>query len=210
MTLPRPLGQVELRDLGKSVIVDIQTAFNNVSIEDGVTISEAYAIDSYQTEEVIREARKRDTYSKWQDLDTVSMDPGGSALTFMDPIGFRFHFPAYLIHDIHERIGIGTVQASNCEPLFYLQADGESSLRYFSLFNYEQKRCCALFLVFVAELDYADYFISTSEITHHILEDVYAYGSPLRIMHVSWWRYFSEEEQRHLIHRWTFLNSEPT
>lgn len=132
-------------------------------------------------------------------------------MSFMDPVGFHFHFPAYLVHDIRIHIGVLTNGHCNFDPFYRLQADGEKGQSYFTNFNKDQRRCCALFLLFRAELEYIEYinyFPGEGE-TEYILNELYDYGTPFRILHVAWWEFLTDEEKRQLTGRWLLLNSEP-
>ncbi|MEL6498346.1 MAG: DUF6714 family protein [Planctomycetota bacterium] len=139
----------EIHEFGESVLEEIARAFRGVSIKGGVTISEAYAIDDYEPDDVRAAARASDTYQKWTDVD-VRQDMGGSALTFMDPIGFRFHLPAYMSLVVRVELGDVPNTDSNClikfEQSWMFEQSNELHSEQFSIFDHAQRRAVARFL----------------------------------------------------------------
>ncbi len=148
----------ELRRRRDSLIAQIERDFAGVSREGGVSISEAYALDDWESDEVCAAARASDTYSDWKTLDVAKLDPCGIWHSFMDPIGVRFHLPAYLCFTLrHGLWQFGPTVDSNAyasEFLFLL--DTEWTQQKYALLTAPQRRCVARYLSFQAEMQDSD------------------------------------------------------
>ncbi|RYG46716.1 hypothetical protein EON79_09415 [bacterium] len=100
MTADLPRFVVVERD---ALIAEIYAAFADVDREGGVSWSEAMAIDNYEPLEVREAARARDSEDGWQ---TLVDDPDfyyhdcSSEWSFLDPIGFRYYLPVFLIKSV--------------------------------------------------------------------------------------------------------------
>jgi len=174
-----------------SLIAQIERDFAGVSREGGVSISEAYAIDDYEPEEVRAAARLADTYSRWNGIDIAKEDPAGSALSFFDSIGFRFHLPAYMCFKLrhgHQCLG-SHIDSNALMSEFHLRIENDHVRQKLSLLSASQRRCVARFLVFEA---YA------SE-----LENLG--GDYLRVLRADWLRHLPSGEQKRLQARWPQL-----
>ena len=78
----------------------IEQAFDGVSREGGVSLHEAYVIDNYGDEEERAAARLKDTDSRWQDVDLSQIHALDIPMFFMDPIGFRYYLPVFLVAEL--------------------------------------------------------------------------------------------------------------
>lgn len=97
----------------QALIDEITAAFDGVSREGGVSLHEAQVIfDCLPLENGISSfhevaetasaeeraaARLKDTETRWQDVPDEDIAYGDSCLHFLDPIGFRYYIPAYII-----------------------------------------------------------------------------------------------------------------
>jgi hypothetical protein len=79
------------------LIADIEAAFDGVSREGGVSLHEAGVIDDYGSDTDRAQARLRDAEVRWQDVPEDDLWQEMSEHTFLDPIGFRYYLPAFLI-----------------------------------------------------------------------------------------------------------------
>lgn len=86
---------IERRD---TLIASIRDSFADVSRAGGVSISEARAIDDNESVDACRRARERDKDEHWWEIQLPDADLSGSAMSFMDPIGFHYHVPAYMTY----------------------------------------------------------------------------------------------------------------
>ena len=89
----KPIHQPQISNL----ITEIQTAFKNVSRENGISLNEAWVIDDYGDEEERAEARANDTDTEWQQVPDDDIYFGHVCLSYFDPIAFRYYLPAYMI-----------------------------------------------------------------------------------------------------------------
>ena len=207
--LPEPLSEETLADMGENLIAEIRSAFAGVSIKGGITLTEAYAIDNYEDAATRSRARAQDTYTDWTKIDVCRLDPGQSALSFIDPIGFRFHLPAYMCRIIKQQTThqlSGFLDLERLLPTFQIAND--YGKRMTAEFDQAQFAACARFLIYVAE----EQFTRESEYcedTERLAKDMYDYQSPLRIMRVAWWQYLSEKERLALLIRWPVLQEDP-
>jgi hypothetical protein len=81
----------------QALMEEITAAFDGVSRENGVSLSEAWVIDDYGSDEERAEARKEDTETRWQDVPDEDIAYGYSCLSFLDEIGFHYYIPAYMV-----------------------------------------------------------------------------------------------------------------
>jgi hypothetical protein len=140
-----------------ALIEEITAAFDGVAREDGVTLSETYVIDDYGSPEERAEARKEDTETRWQDVPDESIVYADAALSFLDPKGFRYYIPAYLIWYLRKMDGKERNSSETFESVIYgltIQNDSaidDYSFPRFRLLNSQQSRAIAHFLQFEAE-----------------------------------------------------------
>jgi len=80
-----------------NVIAQITKAFSKVSREGGVSLHEADVLDAYGSDEECAAARAIDTDTKWQEVPESDIEENYSILSFLDPIGFRYYIPAYMV-----------------------------------------------------------------------------------------------------------------
>jgi len=123
----------------KKVLKQIEIAFENVSLEDGVSLHETLEIDDYRKVLPNSIARRLDVVDDWKRLigsRTITKFCWNGGISFLDAKGFRFHIPAYLIVEIRShRLGdISNTMISNLTCPNELRLDG------FALFSLEQKK----------------------------------------------------------------------
>lgn len=134
-----------------ALIADIQTAFKGVSRTDGVSWSEAEALDGYPHNRMDpQQEREKDREKKWEDLVD---DPAWDAETgicsewsFLDSIGFRYYLPPAMIRNL---------RSGESESLcFHLTLHGvfhNSCLQSWQLFDAQQCRCVSAFILFMRD-----------------------------------------------------------
>lgn len=141
----------------QALIEEITAAFDGVSREGGVSLSEAWVIDDYGSDEGRAEARKHDTETRWQDVLDEDICHG-DFLFLMDEIGFHYYIPAYIVwylryidskdsndpnYDLHTfEYLISTLGALNNGDL------DQYELRRFKLFTHKESKAVAHFLQF--------------------------------------------------------------
>ncbi len=141
-----------------ALIEEITAAFDGVSREDGVTLHEATVLDDYGSLEERAEARKQDTEDNWQDVPEEDIRFNDAVLSFLDPKGFHYYIPAYVVWYLRNIDNEDPNYWSNTfdSVIFHLAAGfhGEVDNFYlskFKLFTPEQAKAIAHFLVFEAE-----------------------------------------------------------
>ena len=194
--------------MGTNLITDIKEAFSNVTIDSGITPSEAHAIDDHYNPKKQAKARTKDTYNHWNEINLPAKDPGDSALSFVDPIGFRFHLPAYMSYITRQRLHDLQFHAVYYNLTNRLEIGSEYGKLQTSLLQPEERRCVAKFLIFSCESDYTGNTAEDPE-EPFSLEDYYGYGDSLRVMRIYWWNNLSASEQKLLLQRWPILGPEP-
>jgi hypothetical protein len=157
-----------LEERKRALIAEITAAFDGVAREDGVSLHEAHVIDDYGSAEERAEARAMDTESCWQDVPDELIARGDSVLSFLDPKGFRYYIPAYIVWYLKYNVTDLDSRSDNCFPfeesntpdsvLFHLgirfgpaKPPDEYALKRYRLLTTEQSKAVAHFLVLVSE-----------------------------------------------------------
>ena len=83
-------------DSAEAVIEAIRLAFANVP-RGSISLHEAEVIDDYGSEEERAEARRLDTESSWDRVPDSHIEECTSALCHLDPHGWKYYVPAYMI-----------------------------------------------------------------------------------------------------------------
>lgn len=89
------MDDVEQR--AEEVAGEILRSFAGVTRDDGVTLHEALVIDDYGSDAERAAARELDTDRRWQDVPGHLIEGHSDALHFVDPKGFRYYLPAYMV-----------------------------------------------------------------------------------------------------------------
>jgi hypothetical protein len=85
----------ELRDIA-ALAEMIEQAFAGVRLEGGTTIHEAKLEGAYTDDQDRLDARAKDPETDWMDIPEWKLERFSAPLSFFDPIGWRFHIPAYM------------------------------------------------------------------------------------------------------------------
>ena len=151
----------ETREQTKQALIEeITQAFEGVSREGGVSLSESRVIDDYGSDEERAWARAGDTDKKWEEVPDEGIQQGYSCLSFLDEIGFAYYIPAYMTWYIRNvDSNDPEVMGSNTfEFLIYslgASMDGiitEYKVSQFRLLTLEQRRAIAHFLQFAEKI----------------------------------------------------------
>lgn len=88
-------GRTVMSEAAKVVAV-IRKAFGGVP-RGRLTLHEAEAIAfyAYKSEQAL--ARKRDRERRWEEVPDSSLEECAAALTFLDPVSWRYYLPAYMV-----------------------------------------------------------------------------------------------------------------
>ncbi len=187
----------DLRTRRDQLIAEIQNVFKDVELGDGITLCEAEVVDNYGTQEERARAREIDQDIHWSQVDLEEIDPGCTALHFVDPAGFRFYLPAYMEYTLKHGFsdifgGVSTDSLNHEFAIYQLNAsmyksseECEAVKANYANFSRCERVCIARFLALYAELE-------TSEIFDEAFE----------ALRNHWGQYLSIQEMRNLQKIW--------
>ncbi len=145
-----------LKEAARSVVIEqITKAFEGVSREDGVSLHEARVIDDWGSDCERAAARKIDTDTRWQDVPVEWIEQLHDALSFLDPKGWRYYLPAYMLYSLK----FYTTSSNAVDSAVYscILYEGskykdlkEHQISRFRLLTVEQSRAVCQFLRFEA------------------------------------------------------------
>jgi len=149
--MPHDVPQPEVRQL----LAEIEAAFGDVRLGDGISLHQARALDDYETDEVVAAARALDAVARWQDITDDKLDRLNDTLAFMDAAGFRYHLPRFMTWSL-THAGTGTGSFAIDAPVY--ACDFRNNLKEYAMSRYallspEQLRTVARFLRFAAAHD---------------------------------------------------------
>jgi len=134
----------------QALIAEIEAAFTDVRLGDGVSLHQARALDDYWSHEEAAAARRHDREERWRDISDEKVRNFNDTLTFMDAAGFRFHLPRFMVFALENP----TDEMPVC--LFSICALKRRDDGKFRLLNDEQRRAINHFLRHV--MKYGDFF----------------------------------------------------
>jgi hypothetical protein len=137
----------------EKLISEIQTAFQNVQLEDGIGIWEGQGIDDYADEKTILELRKKDERNNWDSIPYQHLNACASSLSFFDAKGMRFCLPKFLIFDLLQEQIQQEQGIASPDVLFTLgyKLDEAYQKNRFSLFSSIQIQCIISYLEYKLE-----------------------------------------------------------
>ena len=90
----------------------IRTAFQGITLGDGIGLLEANGLDDYASDKELAELRAKDERTDWQNIEIAQLNYCYVAPTYMDARGYYFHLPAFLIADLQDQFNVGFVDES--------------------------------------------------------------------------------------------------
>ncbi|OAL87463.1 hypothetical protein AY605_03690 [Acinetobacter sp. SFD] len=84
----------------KDIQTQIENAFADVTLDDGIGLWQAQGMDDYKSAEECLALRQRDEKVDWSKIPVQDLKDCHSSLSFFDAEGMRFHLPAFLIADL--------------------------------------------------------------------------------------------------------------
>jgi hypothetical protein len=134
------------------IVREIEQAFGGVCRGE-VTLHEAEVIDDYGTGAERQKARKLDTEEDWREVPDASIQACPDALTFVDPVSWRFYLPAYMRYGLRH-LG-GSRNAAIDHAIYSLAKHEDKSLNDYQMerfrtLNAAQARAGQRFLAFAA------------------------------------------------------------
>ncbi len=91
----------------EKLCLQVRNAFGEIKLGAGVGLHEGQAIDDYETDEARRQKRKKDETEAWEHIKSKHLNACYSSLSFFDPLGMRFHLPAFIIADLNDKFNMG-------------------------------------------------------------------------------------------------------
>ena len=85
------------------VVAQIEDAFANTKLGNGIGLFEANGLDDYASDEELRRLRASDEKSDWQRISVADLAKCYCSPAFFDPQGFVFHLPAFLIAELNDK-----------------------------------------------------------------------------------------------------------
>ncbi len=80
------------------LIHEIEAAFEGVALGNGVSLHQARAMDDdWVNQSDVADLRSQDPEERWQDISDEKLDLLADTLPFMDPEGFRFYLPRFMV-----------------------------------------------------------------------------------------------------------------
>lgn len=144
------------------LIDEITAAFQRVSREGGVSLHQTRAIDDGARDEAMAEAWAKDVDAHWQDVPESDIEKNDLSMSFLDPIGFRYYLPVYMIWTIKRLAGIVSTNSNNQDVALFACGVHESedlsewSKSRFEILSEQQSHAIYKFLLFYTE--YGDEF----------------------------------------------------
>ncbi|AOW09855.1 DUF6714 family protein [Flavobacterium gilvum] len=158
------------------LINEIQIAFKDVILEDGIGLWEGQGIDDYADNKTILQLRKKDERNNWQNIAYQDLADCASSLSFFDAKGMRFHLPKFIMFDILEEELRIKQNLFSPDVLFTLSynLDEEYQQNRFSLLNNPQIQSIIHYLKYKQQeiiQEYQEYAIECNTSIEAIYED---------------------------------------
>ena len=134
----------------QELIQDIEIAFKDVQLKDGIGINQADRIETRQRDVLIQKGRNLDRmwWETWHDIEDKYISSYSDAMYYMDSQGIKWALPAYMIYIIkHYKEGSFSIDST----IYILEAGG-LGVDKVDLYTEEQKRVVAQFLQFMVEV----------------------------------------------------------
>ncbi|MBI1425022.1 MAG: hypothetical protein GC149_16370 [Gammaproteobacteria bacterium] len=148
----------------------IISAFGKVLLGNGVGLYEAEAIDNYESQEFISEARKKDrvTWKNWGEIPVNAISTFHSALCFVDAEGMRYLLPAYMLFAVmnYDKTDSAAIDSAIYALDRGMKAFGDDE----AILSHEQKKAIIDFLrfmVFEAGEDMVDADVAMRAYVNH-------------------------------------------
>ena len=131
----------------EQLIEEIETAFKDVTLEDGIGINEADNIEMGNRDADINKGRNQDRswWNAWTDIEDKYVSSYSSVMDFMDSQGIKWVLPAYMTYIIkHYKEGSFSIDST-----IYVLEEGALGSDQLDLYTAEQKKVIAKFLQFM-------------------------------------------------------------
>lgn len=132
----------------QDIQTQIQTAFADVILGNGIGLWQAQGIDDYKSSEECLALRQRDEKSNWSKILIQDLKDCHSSLSFFDAEGMRFHLPAFLIADLRGE-WLFHLTFYLCRPIEQMQQ--------FQLLNSAQRQAVKAYLLWISSDRYYEF-----------------------------------------------------
>jgi hypothetical protein len=136
------------------LIAEIAKAFAGVTLEDGVGLKEADAIDEYADNAMRQQYRQEDEKYEWSAIPPEKLERYHGSPAFFDPKGMRFHLPAFLIAQLNGK----SIDMNGYLCAFWLELKEAHLNINFCLLSAQQRAAVCHFLYAVLEDPDEDYY----------------------------------------------------
>ena len=143
----------ELRDI-QSLIQQIHEAFAEVAIGGGETLHQAHLEGAYTDKAEWLAAREMDPESHWSEVPDSKLESISSALSFIDPEGWRFYIPAYMCWTLQNWRTTGKIAAD--QVIWNLEYADERATKRYDLLSRVQSEAVYDFLEFFVKYSGVD------------------------------------------------------
>lgn len=155
---------------GTHIIQQVITAFNDVKLEDGVSLQEAneifliedlaypaFGINSLEAEALMVRAKATDINTDWQKISeerlNQAIDPYAISFYYLDPKGWRYYLPAYMVWSLRKYIDSNWDMFDNVVRYFLVREQHKLYRRpwseYLALVSAKQLTAICQFLWFI-------------------------------------------------------------
>lgn len=131
----------------QQLTAEIEAAFKDGELNDGIGINEADRIEVGDRDAFIQKGRNLDRlwWRSWRDIEDKYIASYSSVMDFMDAEGLRWALPAYMIYIInHYKEGSFSVDTT-----IYILEEGALGSDKRDIYTVEQKRVIAQFLQYM-------------------------------------------------------------
>ena len=131
----------------EQLIQEIEVAFKDVTLQDGIGINEADSIELGERDATINKGRNQDRswWTEWTDIEDKYISSYSSVMDFMDSQGIKWVLPAYMTYIInHYKEGSFSIDST-----IYVLEEGAMGSDQVDLYTPEQKKVIAEFLQFM-------------------------------------------------------------
>lgn len=131
----------------EQLIQEIEVAFKDVTLQDGIGINEADSIELGERDATINKGRNQDRswWTEWTDIEDKYISSYSSVMDFMDSQGIKWVLPAYMTYIInHYKEGSFSIDST-----IYVLEEGAVGSDQLDLYTPEQKKVIAEFLQFM-------------------------------------------------------------
>ena len=146
----------------EQLITEIETAFKDVSLEDGIGINEADSIEMGERDSVRNTARNQDRswWSGWSDIEDKYISSYSSVMDYMDAQGIKWALPAYMIYIIkHYKEGSFSIDST-----IYILEEGALGTDRRDVYTDQQKKVIAEFLLFIVSVGKEDVDVESAQV----------------------------------------------